>query len=67
MDNTLKQLVDELLILNFEINKLKKENQELKEVNRQQAENLKEEKPDSSKGGEINAHKIPNERTATPR
>lgn len=45
MDNTLKQLVDELLILNFEINKLKKENQELKEVNRQQAENLKEEKP----------------------
>lgn len=42
MDNTLKQLVDELLILNFEINKLKKENQELKEVNRQQAEKIKE-------------------------
>ena len=45
MDNTLKQLVDELLTLRITVNHLQKENQELKEVNRQQAENLKEEKP----------------------
>lgn len=43
MDNTLKQLVDELLTLKITINHLQKENEELKETNRKQAEKIKEE------------------------
>lgn len=42
MDNTLKQLVDELLTLRITINHLQKENEELKETNRKQAEKIKE-------------------------
>ena len=43
MDNTLKQLVDELLTLRITANHLQKENEELKETNRKQAEKIKEE------------------------
>ena len=43
MDNTLKQLVDELLTLKITINHLQKVNEELKETNRKQAEKIKEE------------------------
>lgn len=43
MDNTLKQLVDELLTLRITVNHLQKENEELKETNRKQAEKIKEE------------------------
>ena len=42
MDNTLKQLVDELLTLRITVNHLQKENEELKETNRKQAEKIKE-------------------------
>ena len=41
MDNTLKQLIDELLTLRITINHLQKENEELKETNRKQAEKIK--------------------------
>ena len=43
MDSTLKQLVDELLTLRITVNHLQKENEELKETNRKQAEKIKEE------------------------
>lgn len=43
MDNTLRQLVDELLTLRITVNHLQKENEELKETNRKQAQKLKEE------------------------
>lgn len=43
MDNTLRQLVDELLTLRITVNHLQKENEELKETNRKQAEKIKEE------------------------
>ena len=42
MDNTLKQLVDELLTLRITVNHLQKENEELKETNRKQAKKIKE-------------------------
>ena len=42
MDNTLKQLVDELLTLRITVNHLQKENEELKETNSKQAEKIKE-------------------------
>ena len=42
MDNTLRQLVDELLTLRITVNHLQKENEELKETNRKQAEKIKE-------------------------
>ena len=42
MDNTLKQLVDELMTLRITVNHLQKENEELKETNRKQAEKIKE-------------------------
>ena len=42
MDNTLKQLVDELLTLRITVNHLQKENEELKETNRKQADKIKE-------------------------
>ena len=42
MDSTLKQLVDELLTLRITVNHLQKENEELKETNRKQAEKIKE-------------------------
>ena len=41
MDNTLKQLVDELLTLKITVNHLQKENQELKETNEKQADKIK--------------------------
>ena len=42
MDNTLKQLVDELMTLRITVNHLQKENEELNETNRKQAEKIKE-------------------------
>ena len=41
MDNTLKQLVDELLTLRITVNHLQKENEELKETNKKQADKIK--------------------------
>lgn len=43
MDNTLRQLIDEILKLNFSLNQKNQEIEELKEVNQKQAQNLKEE------------------------
>lgn len=42
MENTLKQIIDELLGLKITVNHLQKENEELKETNRKQAEKIKE-------------------------
>ena len=43
MDNTLRQLIDEILKLNFSLNQKNQEIEELKEVNQKQAQKLKEE------------------------
>lgn len=42
MDNTLRQLIDEILKLNFSLNQKNQEIEELKEVNQKQAQKLKE-------------------------
>ena len=43
MDSTLRQLIDEILKLNFSLNQKNQEIEELKEVNQKQAQKIKEE------------------------